>query len=61
MVGMVVAFAVSLVVIKFLMGYIKNTISKCLDGTVSFLVSSCYYADLPALSDKIPHYRKFCY
>ena len=34
-------------------------ISKCLDGTVSFLVQSCYYADLPDLSDNIPHAVSF--
>lgn len=35
--GCVVAFAVSVVVIRFLMGYIKNTILKYLAGTGLFL------------------------
>ena len=34
--GMVVAFVVSLFVIKFLMGYIKNITLSYLDGTGSF-------------------------
>lgn len=43
--GMVVAFVVSLIVIRFLMGYIKSTILKCLAGIGSFLARSCFYAE----------------
>ena len=55
-VGMVVAFAVSLVVIKFLMGYIKKHDFKVF-GWYRIILG--YYADLPALSDKIPHTVSF--
>ncbi len=44
-VGCVIAFAVSLIVIRFLMGYIKNMISRCLDITGSFLAFLCWRVD----------------
>ena len=37
--GVVVAFIVSILAIKFLVGYIKNMTLKCLDGTGSYWVS----------------------
>lgn len=42
--GVVVAFFVSVIAIKFLMGYIKSTISRLLDGIESFSVS--LYSDI---------------
>ena len=40
-VGCVIAFAVSLIVIRFLMGYIKKHDFRCLDITGSFLAFLC--------------------
>ena len=52
LVAMVVAFAVSMVAIRFLTSYVKNTTLQCLVNTVSSLVVYCYFIALFDYLDK---------